>query len=133
MERPLGDNEDFWLVRNEADPKSSCLDFDANCLGRIAWYGALSKQVLLDVDDSIQFDIVAQRSDSAAFPDTTEQILFEYSADGGLDWNLVQPECLHTWSNFLGFRRSSRIDYRNLFNDKEDRFHFNTSEAMADK
>ena len=133
MERPLGDNEDFWLVRNEADPKSSCLDFDANCLGRIAWYGALSKQVLLDVGDSIQFDIVAQRSDSAAFPDTTEQILFEYSADGGLDWNLVQPECLHTWSNCLGFRRSSRIDYRNLFSDKEDRFHFNTSEAMANK
>ena len=102
-------------------PKSSCQDFDANSICRIA-YGALSK---LDVGDSIQFDIVAQRSDSTAFPDTTEQILFEYSADGELDWNLVQPECLHTWSNCLEICRSSRIDYRTL--------HINTSEAMADK
>lgn len=136
MEQPLEDKAEFWLVQNEADPKSSCLVFDANCLSRIAWYGAVTKEVQLDTEDSIQFNIVAQRSDATAFLDTAEQILVEYSANGGLDWNLVQPECIQTWSNCLGFRHSSRIDYRILshsHDENENRFYFKTSEPMANK
>lgn len=136
LNQPLTENADFWLVRNEPDPKSSCLVFDANCPSRIVWYGALTKKVFLDVGDTIQFDIVAQRFDSASFPDTSEQVLFEYSADGGVDWQLVQPECLHSWSNCLGFRQSSRLNYRSFKSEEDgvaDRFHFNASESMANK
>ena len=140
LEQPLIDNTDFWLVRNDPDPKASCLVFDTNCLSKIAWYGALTKKVFLEAGDSIQFDIAVKGFDSVNFPNNAEQILLEYSADGGLDWQLVQPECLHTWSNCLGFHESSRLDYRSFTspedvneNVNENRFHFNTSEAMANK
>lgn len=136
MKQPLVENDDLWLVRNEPDPKEACLVFNVNCLGGIAWYGTLTNEIFLNIGDSVQFDIVAQPSDSAAFPDTAEQIFFEYTADGGLTWHLVQPECLHSWSNCPGFVQSSRIDYRSLkspVDGKEDRFHFHTSEAMANK
>jgi hypothetical protein len=140
LEEPLIDNTDFWLVRNDPDPKASCLVFDTNCLSKIAWYGTLTKKLFLDAGDSIQFDIAVKSVDSVNFPNNAEQILLEYSADGGLDWQLVQPECLHTWSNCLGFHESSRLDYRSFSspedvneNVNENRFHFNTSEAMANK
>lgn len=136
LESPLIDNTNFWLVRNDPDPKSSCLVFDSSCLSKIAWYGALTQKLFLDVGDTIQFDVVVQPVDSTTFPDTAEQILLEYSADGGVDWQLVQPECLHTWSNCLGFYESSRLDYRSFTSSEdanENRFHFRTSEAMANK
>lgn len=135
MEEPLEENKDVWLLANDPYPKSSCLPFDVHCLVKIFLYGIVSKEVRLSLGDSIQFDIIVPQFGSVN--GAAEEILFEYSSNGGETWQLVRPDCRHTWANCPGTFQSSRIDYRSLESslDKQepDRYHFFVSEEMAEK
>lgn len=121
-------NEDLWIVTNGADPQTSCSLFDIYCRNRIQWYGAMTKDLILEQGYSIQFGIVAPSSGS----DSMDWIRLEYSADGGVNWNWVQVECIHSWENCREITQSSRMDYA-VLTGSEERFHYFVTEEMANR
>ena len=109
------EDDHIWLVSNVAEPigKASCLVFDAHCPSRMRWYGAVTKQLNLDVNQVIEFKLLPADHDDDQYH---HQVAFEYSIDGGSDWLLVQMD-----------QQSSRMDYQS-FNST---FHYDVTESMA--
>ena len=113
---------------NVADPGQWCRLFDSHCRKRIQWYGAVTKDLILERGDSIQFALVSPK----ATVQSRDWVALEYSLDGGLDWKLVQEDCLRLWLNCRQMRQSSRIDYA-LLAGREQQLHYYVTQDMADR
>lgn len=135
LDEPLEENKDLWLVANDPDPKTSCLAFDTHCLVKVFFYGMVSRELKLSFGDFVQFDVVVPQL--GASNGGAEEVRLEYSSNGGLNWQLLRPECRHTWANCPSTFQSSRIDYRSLesFWNKQqpDRYYFSVSDEIAEK
>ena len=121
-------NQELWLIKNVHIPGESCHLFDTHCQKRVQWYGAMTKDLILEKNDSIQFGMVTEVP-------TTEMhawVALEYSVDGGVEWKWVQSNCIHTWINCGEIRQSSRMNYEEL-SDQEERYHYSVTEEMADR
>ena len=124
----LEKNEELWLVKNVADPGVSCHLFDINSQRRIQWYGAMTKDIILEQNDSIQFGVVT----SAPTSGLNVWVALEYSVDGGAVWDWVQRKCVHPWMNCGEIRQPSMMNYE-VLSDQEERYHYHVTEDMANR
>ena len=126
LERPLETNEHFWIVRSVHGDRRACSVYDASsCSGNS--YIALTKQMVLNDGDVIQFRLVAAE---AAPVQTKTKIFVEYSDDGGLTWQLVQKQCADRWLNCRQLRQPSVI-YGSALADDGQQFAYVIDENMA--
>ena len=121
-------NEELWLVKNVADPRKSCHLFDIHCQKRVQWYGAMTKDLILQKDDSIQFGMVTgvQKTKRHSW------VALEYSVDGGAEWQWVQSNCIYPWMNCKEIQQYSKMNYE-ILSDQEERYHYSVTEDMANR
>ncbi len=113
---------ELWIVRNVADPRQHCAADEPQCRTKPEWYGALTQPLKLQAGDVVQFHIRATTAPSLASTKWSDGITFDYSADGGSTWHLVQTTCRRTWLNCEQVQQASLIDYRGLRTDTD--YHF---------